>query len=93
MTRTEYVHQLICLGHARGELPIYGSPEWEALDQADPRWLASTLRAAECWRLDGTVDNIRTRLRTELDEADLYVRWRVRLAGLDVHTALMDQRA
>jgi Protein of unknown function (DUF2742) len=90
VTRAEYVDRLLDLGRSCGELPVYGSPEWDALDPLDPRRFASVVRAAECWRLDGTDDNIRIRLRAELDEADLYVRWRVRMAGLDVHAALME---
>ena len=66
------------------DTPIYGSPEWEALPVADARRWASVIRAAECWRLDGTDEAIRDRLLDELAVADLLARWRVRMAGHDV---------
>ncbi|MEU6768619.1 DUF2742 domain-containing protein [Streptomyces sp. NPDC046853] len=34
---------------ATADFPEYGSPQWEALDDGDPRKLASMLSAAERW--------------------------------------------
>ncbi|HET6755939.1 MAG TPA: DUF2742 domain-containing protein [Jiangellaceae bacterium] len=85
MTRQEFVTRLLDLGRRHGEIPLYDSDEWEALDDLDPRRFASVVRAAERWRIDGTDDAIRNRLLDELADADMFVRWRVREAGLDVH--------
>jgi Protein of unknown function (DUF2742) len=84
LSRAEFVRRLLELGWRHGELPIYGSPQWEALAVDDPRRFASVVRAAEAWRLDGTDEAIRARLLDELEVADLLARWRVRMAGLDV---------
>jgi Protein of unknown function (DUF2742) len=81
VTRAEFVARLVELGWRHGELPIYGSPDWEALDAVDPRRFASVVRAAECWRLDGEPEAVRERLT----ENDWLVRYRVREGGLDVH--------
>jgi hypothetical protein len=80
MTRREYVNRLLELGRRHGEIPIYASPEWEALEPTDPRRFAAVVRAAECWRLDGEPDAIRQRLA----EDDVLARARVRLASYDV---------
>jgi hypothetical protein len=85
VTRQEFVTRLLDLGRRHGDIPVYGADDWEALDNLDPRRFASVVRAAECWRVDGTDDAIRGRLLDELADADLYTRWRVREAGLDVH--------
>jgi hypothetical protein len=81
----EFVTTLIALGRSYGDIPLYGSAEWAALDRLDPRRFASVVRAAECWRLDGTDEVMRDRLADELADADMFTRWRVREAGLDVH--------
>lgn len=80
MNRQEYVRRLIDLGHRHGDIPIYGSPEWEALDTTDPRRFASVVRAAECWRLDGEPDAIRDRLA----ENDLLTAVRIREVSHDL---------
>jgi Protein of unknown function (DUF2742) len=84
-SRAEFVRRLLDLGRRHGDIPIYGSPEWEQLDVGDPRRFASVVRAAECWRRDGEPGAIREQLERELAENDLLARWRVRQAGLDVH--------
>ena len=81
MTRAEFVTRLLDLGRRHGEIPVYGSVQWETLDALDPRRFASVVRAAECWRLDGEPEAVRRRL----DEEDVLVLLRVREAGLDVH--------
>jgi hypothetical protein len=80
----EFVTTLLALGRSYGDIPIYGSAEWAALDRLDPRRFASVVRAAECWRVEGTDEAIRARLLDELEVADLIARWRVRMAGHDV---------
>jgi hypothetical protein len=81
VNRAEFVARLLALGRRRGPLPLYGSPEWEALDRLEPRRFAAVVVAAECWRTEGTDDAIRARLLDELAVADLLARWRVRMAG------------
>ena len=84
MKRRDFVEKLLDLGRRCGEIPIYGSREWEQLPAGDPRIFASTIAAAECWRQDGEPDRVRDRLLDELAVAELLARWRVRMAGLDV---------
>lgn len=88
MNTRDYVDRLLKLGRRTGELPIYGSPEWEALPTTDPRRFASVVAAAECWRLDSEPEAVKRRL----DEDDQLVRHRIRTAGLDVHDALTERR-
>ena len=83
LSRERFVARLLELGRRYGDIPIYGSPEWEALDDLDPRRFASVVRAAECWRRDGD-EELHVRLDEELHVADLLARWRVRMAGLDI---------
>jgi Protein of unknown function (DUF2742) len=90
LTRERFVASLLDLGRSCGEVPIYGSTEWEALDPIDPRRFAAVVVAAECWRQDGEPDRVRARLLDELAVADLLARWRVRVAGLDVRHAIDD---
>lgn len=93
MNTEQFVNRLLQLGWRHGDLPIYGSPEWEALDNIDPRRFASVVRAAEAWRRDSTDQALKTRLKAELEEADLLIRWRIRTAGLDVHAAHTERKA
>ena len=65
------------LGRRHGDIPIWGSDEWEALPSDDPRRFASVIRAAEAWRLDGEPDAAWRRL----DEDDALVQLRVHEAG------------
>jgi hypothetical protein len=71
-------------------LPLYRSPEFDALDPDDPRRQLSMQRAADAWWRDGQPDAMRARLIDELADADLYARWRVRLAGIDIREAVDD---
>jgi hypothetical protein len=80
LTRAEYVRRLLDLGRRHGEIPIYGSPEWEALDSIDPRRFAAVVRAAECWRLDSEPDAVRRRIA----EDDLLAAVRIRLMSHDL---------
>jgi Protein of unknown function (DUF2742) len=90
VTRDEFVHRLLNLGHRHGDIPIYGSGEWEELPASDPRKFAAVVRAAECWYRDGEADAIRQRIVQDLADNDMLARWRVRAAGHDVHDAVDD---
>lgn len=48
-----------------GPIPVYGSAVFQRLDPRDPRWLASVLRAAESWRLDGEPEQVLGRMLAE----------------------------
>ena len=54
MRTADFHRRLIELGRRHGEIPRYGTPEWEALPSGDPRLFAAVVIAAECWRRDGT---------------------------------------
>ncbi|WP_053205856.1 hypothetical protein [Jiangella muralis] len=84
MTTAAWAAAYIERGITAGELPVYGSPDFEALPPDDPRRVASCVRAAECWRLDGTDDAIRARLAEEFETNDLLVRYRISEASRDV---------
>jgi hypothetical protein len=70
MNRAEFVARLLHLGLQHGDIPIYGSTEWDALPTANPRRFASVVRAAEAWRLDGTDDAIREHAEHQLALAE-----------------------
>lgn len=50
-----------------GPLPHYGTAEWWALDQADPRWLAAIVVSAEAWAIEA--DDLADRLAVEIEAA------------------------
>jgi hypothetical protein len=85
--RREFVETRLKLGRSCGEIPVYGSDEWEALDAADPRRFAAVVVAAECWRREGEPDAIEARLRHELAEADWLAAWRLRRMSGDLSEA------
>jgi hypothetical protein len=87
MTRVEFVRRLLELGRRHGELPLYGSDEWEALPVDDPRRFASVIRAAECWRQEGEPDRVRRRLQQELAEQNWIAAWRLRRLSGDLSEA------
>jgi hypothetical protein len=76
--------KLIVLGQRVGELPIYGSTDWFALPPVDPRKFGSVVRAAECWRLDGTDDVLRWRLLDEIRFNNEFAAWRLRMLSADL---------
>lgn len=80
----DWANKLLELGRRNGPIPIYGSPDWHALEPADPRRFAAAVAAAECWRQDGLDHNIAQRLTQELYDADTLLRARLRLASWDV---------
>ena len=87
MLRREFVRRLIALGESVGPLPLYGSDEWGQLPADDPRRFASVVRAAECWRLDGTDDALRDRFLRELAENTWLCAWRLRRLSGDLSEA------
>lgn len=84
LTRVEYVNRLLNLGRRHGEIPLYGSAEWEALPGADPRKFAAVVRAAESWRLDGEPDVMQARITDELALNDQLAAWRLRRMSGDL---------
>ncbi|HEY9411434.1 MAG TPA: DUF2742 domain-containing protein [Jiangellaceae bacterium] len=93
MKTSEFHRRLVELGRRHGPVPRYGTPEWEALPDGDPRVFAAVVIAAECWRRDGTPEAIAARLRQELEESDRLVLYRQFGAERDVHAAWMEQPA
>lgn len=69
---------------AAGDIPIYGSPEWDALDDTDPRKVAACVRAAEAWRQDGEPDAIRAQVLDDLAQIERYFAYRMRQASKDL---------
>jgi hypothetical protein len=55
------------IGRAPSPCPHYGSPEWLALPDGDPRKVGAVVVAAECWAQYG--DTLEDDLRAELDAA------------------------
>jgi hypothetical protein len=92
LNRTEYVRRLLRLGQRYGEIPIYGSDEWEALGSTDPRKFASVVRAAECWRRDGEPEAIHQHIADHIDHNNRFTAWRLRAASHDVSQAYIESR-
>ena len=72
------------------DVPLYRSPEFDALPAGDPRRRLATIRAADCWWREGRPSVIADRLREEITIGDLISRWRVRLVSDDVREAVDD---
>jgi hypothetical protein len=73
------------LGRVRGaRIPSYGSPEWDALPDQDPRRAAAVVRAAEAWRRHVSVAQVTADLVDELRRSDEALRLRVRSGSWDV---------
>jgi hypothetical protein len=68
-------------------LPLYRSPEFDALDPDDPRRWQSTVRAADAWWREGQPDQIAIRLRDEIEFNDRFAAWRLRMVSNDLSTA------
>lgn len=90
MNTETFVRRMLDLGNRRGDIPIYGSPEWEDLPTDDPRRFAAVVRSAECWRRDGSPEAIRRRLRAELHAERWIAHQMVRDADQDLIDALRD---
>lgn len=60
------------IDRATGTIPEYGSPEFEALPDNDPRKVASCVRAAEAWRTYFSPEEITRRLRAEFEAASTF---------------------
>jgi hypothetical protein len=80
-----FLEPVVRHGLAVGDVPLLDSPEWAALPPLDLRKAAAVARAALAWHADGRPDTIRERMTQDLADIDLYTKWRVREAGLDVH--------
>ena len=65
-------------------VPLYGSPEWHALPNSDPRKSAAVWRAAECWRTYWEPDAVAARLADELEFLDHEVIRRIRATSYEV---------
>jgi hypothetical protein len=65
VARRRWAYGLI--SRAATPAPRYGSREWLALPNDDPRKVAGCVVAAECWAVDG--DDIEGRLAVDLDAA------------------------
>lgn len=52
-----------------GQVPTAGSPDWLALDDADPKKLAAVLTAGSRWCLEWEIDQIHNRAVAEKDAA------------------------
>lgn len=50
--------------------PAYGTPEWEALPDADPVKVRAVVDAAEAWRWHCSTEEVTRALRAELDAID-----------------------
>lgn len=70
------------------QIPLYGSPSFDALPDDDPRKVASCVRAAEAWRRDGQPDAIGQRLIEEIEHNDRYTAWRIRMMSNEMSAAL-----
>jgi hypothetical protein len=79
--------QFVALFPAGPDTPIYGSPEWETLDPTDPQRFASVVRAAECWRLEGTDQALVDRFLREIAENNWLCAWRLRRLSGDLSEA------
>lgn len=65
----------------RSTIPRYGSPEWDALPEMDPRRAASVVLAAECWRDYCSPAQVALDLLGEMEQADTELRRRIREAS------------
>jgi hypothetical protein len=73
-------------------LPLYRSPEFDALDPDDPRRWQSTVRAADAWFSEGQPDVIRERLLADIAFNDGFTAHRLRMVSNDL-SAAQDWRA
>lgn len=64
---TRWVTRILVAADEVGQVPRYGSPEWQRLDNRDPRYLGALVIAAEAWRQHCSPDRIRSELELELD--------------------------
>ncbi|HEX2361559.1 MAG TPA: hypothetical protein VHI11_05775 [Jiangellaceae bacterium] len=81
----EFLMPVLERARAIGEVPLISSSEWAALPATDLRKSGAVARAALCWHRDGLDDVVRERLRRDLDDDDVLLRFRIRQGGLDVH--------
>lgn len=68
MSLTPLARQLIARAGDRASIPRYGSPEWNALPDQDPRRAAAILIAAEAWRDHCSPERVAQDMRDSLAE-------------------------
>jgi hypothetical protein len=71
----------------RGTIPKYGSSEWDALPDQDPRRAAAVVVAAEAWRDHCSPERVAADMLAEMVHVDLEIARRVREASWDVSAA------
>lgn len=69
--------------HRREDIPRYGTSQWNALADQDPRRAASVIIAAESWRNYTSPEQVAREMAAEV----LQDRWELRQASLDVSRA------
>lgn len=84
MTMTPLARRLLSRVPAGTVVPRYGSPEWDALPDQDPRRAAAVVIAAECWRDHSSVERVAQDLLADLIDREQELRRRVREASWDV---------
>ncbi|MDQ1626408.1 MAG: hypothetical protein QOI54_152 [Actinomycetota bacterium] len=67
-----------------GDLPRYGSRQWEALQPGDQRRWAAVIVAAEAWRDHCSPERVAGDLRQQMADEDAALYRRVREASWDV---------
>jgi hypothetical protein len=86
MTLTPLASKLLARIADTRTIPSYGSPEWDALPDQDPRRAAAVIVAAECWRDHCSPAQVALDLLEDLYRTDAEVRRRVRDSSWDVWT-------
>lgn len=71
--------------------PRYGTAEWDALPEQDPRRAAPIMRAAEAWRRHCSPAQVAADLLAEMVGRDDDLNRRLRETSWDVHAALYPQ--
>lgn len=88
MTTDDHLTSLACrlIGRVedRASIPSYGSPEWDALPDQDPRRAAAVMIAAEAWRDHCSPAQVALDLLAEMARVDEEVARRVKEASWDV---------
>lgn len=87
MNLLPWADKAIARGFAVGPVPLYGSAEWQALAEDDPRWMAAVARAAEASRDHRSLERVEADLREALAQENASIRARMREASWDVSRA------
>lgn len=65
---TPFARRLLARVADRSSIPRYGTPEWAALPQTDPRHAAAVVIAAEAWRDHCSPERIAEDMSREMQE-------------------------